>query len=306
MATTASLADLTAGTRQTIGRYFSIVSMAPSVLLVIFIFLLIRSGAWYHDPDWTAAVRALIHARIGEIAVLTLVGVAVGFAVHPLQFSIVQFFEGFWGASGFAEVARAARIKHHRNRADALDERATEGDEEADRLSRSYPDDPTLIMPTRLGNVLRRYEILVGRQYDLKVLVVLPHVALVAEDQDVRYLDDQRAQLDLTVRLSFTALVACVISVLFLWHDGPWLFVALAPLCFAYLAYRGAVITAHEFGMSMTTLIDLNRFALYERFHLPLPDDIEEERNVNRRLIQIIEANSNKIPMDYEHSTSGP
>jgi hypothetical protein len=84
-----SLADLTAGTRQTIGRYFSVVSMVPSLLLVVYIFLLIRSGAPQHHPNWGAAVNSLVHIGVGGGVVLVVLGTALGIAVHPLQFSLV-------------------------------------------------------------------------------------------------------------------------------------------------------------------------------------------------------------------------
>jgi hypothetical protein len=296
-----SLADLTAGTRQTIGRYFSVVSMVPSLLFVVYVYLLVRSGAWSHSPSWGSAMNALVNIGIGGAVILIVLGVALGLGVHPIQFGLVQFLEGYWGTNPIARKFRAVRIMHHRNRASTLDDMDVEGDLEAGRLLAQYPRDPELIMPTRLGNVLRRYETLAGRQYDLKVLTILPHVALASRVEDVKYLDDQRMQLDLAVRMCFTALLASAASAAFLCRDGAWLLVAMIPSSFAYLAYRGAVITAREYGIAMMTLVDLNRFSLYERLHLPMPQNIEEERTANKRLMQLLEANSKHVFMRYSH-----
>jgi hypothetical protein len=295
------LADLTAGTRQTIGQYFSVVSMVPSLLFVVYVFFLVRSGAWSHSPTWATAMSDLVSVGIGGLAILIILGIALGLGFHPIQFALVQLLEGYWGTNLIARRLRTARIAHHRNRASALEDMDVEGDREAGRLLMQYPRDPSLIMPTRLGNVLRRYETLAGRQYELKVLTILPHVALAARGEDARYLYDQRTQLDLAVRMCFTALLAGATSVVFLWRDGAWLLIALIPGGFAYLAYRGAVVSAREYGIAMMTLIDLNRFSFYERFHLPIPQNIEEERAINRRLMQLLEANSKHVFIRYAH-----
>lgn len=299
-----SLADLTGGTRQTIGRYFSVVSMVPSLLFVVYVFVLVRSGSWSRPPEWGTAVDALVHVGAGGAVVLIVLGMALGIAFHPLQFGLVQFLEGYWGTSAVARKAQAMRIAHHRNRADALGEKDVEGNLEAGRLLAQYPSKHEYFMPTRLGNVLRRYEMLAGRQYHLSVLTVLPHMALAAQPEDVRYLDDQRAQLDLAVRMCFTALLASVASVTLLWRDGLWLLVAAIPSSLAYIAYRGAVISAREYGVAMTTLIDLNRFAFYERLRMPRPNNIAEERAANTQLMMLLGANSTHVFMRYQHPSS--
>lgn len=299
----ASLADLTAGTRQAIGRYFSVVSMVPSLLFVVYVFLLIRSGAWRRPPNWGAAVDDLVHIGVGGVVALIVLGTGLGIAAHPLQFSMVQLLEGYWGTSAPGRKARAVRIQRHRKRVRSLARKEQE-DEEASRLLDLYPDDPDSIMPTRLGNVLRRYETLAGRQYELNVLAVLPHVALAAQSEDVRYLDDQRTQLDLAVRMCFTAMFASIVSAVLLWRDGTWLLVAIIPGAVAYIAYRGAVVSAREYGVAMTTLIDMNRFAFYERLHMPRPHNIVGERNINKQLMRLLEANSRHIFIRYEHPSS--
>lgn len=297
------LTDITAGTMQTIGRYFSVVSMVPSSLLVVYVYVLVRSGAWSHDPNWVTAFDALVHIGVGGAFVLIALGVALGVVVHPVQFGLVQFLEGYWGTNPVARKLSEARVKHHRDRADALEDKDAEGDHDAGRLLAQYPTDPALVMPTRLGNVLRKYETIAGRQYELSVLTILPHIALAARPEDLRYLDDQRVQLDLAVRMCFTAALALVASVAFLCRDEFWLFVAAIPAILAYTSYRGAVISAREYGVAMTTLIDLNRFSLYERLHMPMPSNIEEERRANRKTMQLMEASSTHIFVRYKHSS---
>jgi hypothetical protein len=293
------LGGLASSAQSTIGRYFGVVSTIPSLLMVVFGFLLVRSGAWSGPPQWHAAFAALGHVGFGGATALGVLSIALGLALHPLQFALVQFYEGYWGASPLGRNLAALRIAHHRRRLHELIRGAAKKDTEADRLRRSYPREPKYVLPTRLGNILRHYELLVGQQYGLNVLTILPHLALAAKPEDVRYLDDQRTQLDLAVRLSFTSFLSCAMTMLFLWRRGLWLLIVLIPYFVGYIAYRGALVAAHQYGIAMTALLDLNRFALYERLRLGMPEDIEKEREVNKDLMKLIEAYSKHTPMVY-------
>jgi hypothetical protein len=79
--------DLTGGTGRAIGRYFSVVSMVPSLLFVVYIFLLVRSNAWSHHPDWGTAIDALAHIGAGGAVILIVLGTAFGIGIHPVQFT---------------------------------------------------------------------------------------------------------------------------------------------------------------------------------------------------------------------------
>jgi hypothetical protein len=159
---------------------------------------------------------------------------------------------------------------------------------EAARQYGDYPDKLKDTMPTRLGNVLRRYELLAGRHYGLESIATAPRILQVADARDVAYVHNQRMQMELALRTSVLALAATIITVMFMWQHGPWLLLALAPYIVAYATYRGAVVVAREYGTALTVLIDLNRFDLYSRMHLRLPDDLKEERENNGRLTEIL------------------
>ena len=62
-----------------------------------------------------------------------------------------------------------------------------------------YPDEPTHIMATRLGNVLRKYESTAGATYGLPLLEYATPLGLVAKPEHVAYVNDQRSVLDLSV-----------------------------------------------------------------------------------------------------------
>jgi hypothetical protein len=303
-----------------IGRYFSLVSFIPSLFLAGFTFTLIESGAWSGEPNWATAGDALMH--IGDLALLTLVSIALGVIVHPIQFALVQFFEGYWGTGRLRQRARVARIRHYRKRwtrqvddlvlaTTALTDSESPPKPEArvellsvaaenERLLEGYPPELDDMMPTRLGNVLRKYEREAGYQYGLDATEILEHVAQVAPAQRVEYVRDQRQLLDLSVRMVMTSILATFIAIAFLWRDGSWLLIALVPYAIAYLSYRGAVVVAHAYGSAFSTMIDLDRFALYDYLRLPRPKTTKSEQRTNAKLMNLLNHDPGVV-VHYRH-----
>lgn len=346
------------GMGSAVGRYFSVVSFIPSLLLTGFVFALIESGAWNESGTLDWAKAGIAFTDIGKLALLVLISMALGIAVHPIQFALVQFFEGYWGTRGWAQRARAARISHHRDRYRSLlnehnkanaaikqsaaeakksaeearkaaaanqpneAAKASEAERQAridrvgyisiadenERLAGGYPErikvadrlEPDNIMPTRLGNVLRKYERQTGSQYGLDAVSVIQQISFVAPPDHLSYVGDQRQLLDLSVRMSATSIVATLIAISALWRHGPWLLLALVPYGIAYLSYRGAVVVAHEYGAAVAAMIDLDRFALYDALRLPRPKDTAAERRNNAELTKLL-SGSKEVVLPYEH-----
>ena len=101
-----------------------------------------------------------------------------------------------------------------------------------------YPTSPNEIMPTRLGNVLRRYETEGRDHYGLDPVVATPYVALLADDKVRAYLDDQRSAMDLVVRLVLIWTLCTVIGIATLWRYGAWLLLPATTYGLAMLSYR--------------------------------------------------------------------
>lgn len=317
--------DAGAGVANSIGRYFSVVSFIPSSLYVLFVYLLVASGSWHHSPDWNHAFVSLGHLGVDGVVLLTFLGVGLGIFIHPVQFSIVQFFEGYWGKRSISQDIRYRRIVYYQrlcrklNRdvsyakekldareKDDLTMRApirSKGDE-ADRVRRMFPADLNEVMPTRLGNVLRRAESQAGSQYGIVALQAVPHLLLIAPANHVNYVNDQRSQLDLAVRMTFISVVAVATSIIFLWPDGAWVLIALIPYGLAYFSYRGSVVAAGHYGYALETLINLNRFALYQQLHVKLPASTEKEQEMNAALRNLLGYKPYRT-IHYEHQVAG-
>ena len=317
----ADLSQVVSNTRDSIGRYFSLVSAVPSAILVVWTGLLVCSGAWSAEPDVAAALRLFTDMSIGGAAALVFVTIGLGVITHPIQFALVQFLEGYWGSGPLATRARHVRTVAHwsdwrrlrtgsaevgmrvKEAKKAKDQKAEAGslrlldaeiaDMQADRrelkrLLGNYPLRREEFMPTRLGNILRRHERAVGNGYGLESITAVPYLLSVAEPNDVEYLDDQRSQLDLSARMTVVSLLATGLTVLFLARHGAWLLVALAPYGAAYVAYRGALVAAAEYGGALGVVLTLNRFALYERLQLERPVDTDAERRQNEELTHFL------------------
>jgi hypothetical protein len=308
----AAVADIASATRDTVGRYFSLVSLLPAVVLTTYSFLLVSSGAWSHEPRLGRAFGALVKLSLGEAIGLVLVAVVVASVLHPLQFSMVQLLEGYWGSGPIAAHARSLGVvlfrrrymrlrKRHVYAGLALDQKADHlaedlpirhfallsKREEATRLLSELPP-PDEVMPTRLGNVLRFYERRAGAPYGLDAVRVMPYVSRVASAEDMAYVNDQRSNLDLAVRMSLMSILAAALWVCFMWWDRLWVLAALVPCAVGYLCYRGAVVAAAEYGRALAVVISLNRFALYERLHMQQPPDAAAERRANRNLSRVM------------------
>lgn len=316
------------GVANSIGRYFSVVSFIPSSLYVLFVYLLVASGGWHHPPDWSHAFTSLGHLGIDGIVLLTFLGVGLGVFIHPVQFAIVQFFEGYWGTWSIPQTIRYQRIVHYQRLCRKLNRDvssvikkfdAWEKDDlkitlsiraplrsrhdEAKRVRDMFPKNLDEVMPTRLGNVLRRAESLAGSQYGIDALQAVPHLLLIAPANHVDYVNDQRSQLDLAVRMTFISVVAAATTIIFLWSDGIWVLIALIPYMLAYFSYRGSVVAAGHYCSALETLINLNRFAFYQQLHVQLPVSTSKEQEMNTKLADLLRY-APDATIDYENSVT--
>jgi hypothetical protein len=224
----ASIADAAFTAGSAIGRHFALVSAIPSALFVFFVYAVVSSGGWNGDPDLDAVGHAVSDISLGELSLLVLLALAVGLFTHPLQYATLQLLEGYWGTTFIGQSVAVARVRHHRARAyhlnqrrlDATDELEAADEDELQRLQElstdaigdprvptmvdelayyrameSYPPQRALIMPTRLGNILRRYEVMAGRKYGLDAIRLAPHLSMVGLPTHVAYLRDAREQL---------------------------------------------------------------------------------------------------------------
>lgn len=265
-------------------------------------YALVGAGAPSQPLTLQAFASAAERVDFQRAAALGIATLIVGMTLHPFQFAAIQLFEGYWGPSDVARRAmwtrarlHLARSRHYSAMAQlglenalsaqesvasmrASDDIAANRIEETEELkawvdhqefataANRYPLMDSRVMPTRLGNVLRRYEDLAGKPYGLDATTVVPHLLAVAGPSEVASVNDARGELDLAVRFVLSWLLVASISFLLVWPYGAWLLVPLAAYGMAWVSYRAAVHAASAYGSALLVLVDLNHEALLTRF----------------------------------------
>ena len=156
------------------------------------------------------------------------------------------------------------------------------------QLGLAYPQVPTRILPTQLGNALRCSEDSVGQQYGLSAITIAPHLHLAVSPCHLEYMVDTRQDMDSSIRICTVGLVATFLTVYCFLDNGIWLLWALFPYFISYLAYKGAVSAAQTYGVVVGSVIDLNRFLLYKELGIRAPRNIVEERQNNFKLMSVL------------------
>ena len=146
-----------------------------------------------------------------------------------------------------------------------------------ERRLRSYPAKLSRVMPTRLGNVLRRSEDDAGTQYGLETVVIAPHLSLIADPSHYAYVEDRQKAMDLAITMCLVGALATAITAVLLSDDGLWSLFALLPFALAFASYVGVVVSAVSYNVAIETVTDLSRFALYEALHVTPPTTGREE-----------------------------
>lgn len=313
-----------------VGRYFSVVTLLPTTALVLYVYLLLASGGGTTQFDLIAGLRRVGETSLSQLVWIAGLAVLLALLVHPLQYPLTQLLEGYWGASRLGIAITTKRILAHRARIARLEGQSTRArtiwmgnaehhaalerldkpvpesqlrayleDEAATKGLAGYPAQTRRTMPTRLGNVLRRHEDQIGQQYGLRVISVFPHLTHVAEATRNRAASDEQEQMDLALRLALSAGVGTILTLLLLAPAGPWAFFAVVPYTAAYVAYRATCSAAEAWMQSVAVMVDLDRFALYEAMHLPLPrnSSIEQQRT-GPGLCDLVEGRET-VPLEY-------
>jgi hypothetical protein len=283
-----------------------LVNALPAGLLTLLTVLLIGSGA-PGDPSLKELRATLEGLQSGpSLVLLVIVVLVVTLILQPLQIGVVQLLEGYWATtpdrrarSAVSRKAVAIGVELQRRRLSWLEASQDSDDElpplELARLQdevASYPE-PPLLMPTRLGNVLKAGEQRAGGRYGLDADVAFPHVYPLLRPSHQTAWDDLTNQLDSAAHLVLTFVLATLVSaVLLLPHgwDGWWLVLPVVFAGLAWLSYRSAIAAAHYQTKLLAAAFDLHRFELLRAMRMRLPNDPHEEFELNQQLTAILTA----------------
>jgi hypothetical protein len=241
------------------------------------------------------STAAGLGALSGTLQLAVLVGaafllVASALAAEQLTLPLLRVLEGYYWPPGLARRMRARHLKRKtrmRQRwtelvkeaglADLAPETAMElSDVEQDL--RRVPTSPQLVMPTRLGNILRAAEERPSVRYGLDVAVCWPMLWLLLDKDTRDEVANARSALNGSVTLLLWAVLSLVWTPLAWWAAPLGVVVALAVYSVPILS------SAQVYGDLMASVFDLRRTCLYDALRWPRPAAPEGEAEDGRAL----------------------
>lgn len=250
---------------------------------------------------WTEAWRRWVqlapgqdYTGIGSLQLWLLAGMLVlvslvAYLLNVLARSIAHLYEGYaWPLFLRRWVVRWVRRRWERLR-QARAESARAGDTVRyarlqERLFYEYPAEADLLLPTRLGNVLRAAEGYSGSVYGMDGPFWWPRLWPLLPDGQREAIEDALATMMAVLNLSLLLLPTTVYVTVYLalcpipWRAAWAVGAFLAGGLLSWLCHHGAVLQARAYGQQVRVAIDLYRAKLFTALHVPVPSTPGEER----------------------------
>jgi hypothetical protein len=157
-------------------------------------------------------------------------------------------------------------------------------------INGEYPEREDLVLPTRLGNVIRAFESYTTRQYRMPPYALWPRLQALVDGNLATALDGAKTAFDFMIHTAFLSAVLTVFtaSAGLFWktralHDlrQPWLAWTIVFGVISYLFYLASIPRAVEWGTQVKSAFDLYRLKLLTQLGYELkPADLTEERRI--------------------------
>jgi hypothetical protein len=159
------------------------------------------------------------------------------------------------------------------------------------QLKHAYPDRRALIMPTRLGNVIRSFEGYSLREYGIDSELLWPRLAAVIPQDYAASIDDTKTTFDFMINCSLlSALLSFCILIAGLVYPEPlvapavavwWLLKIVLLAVLSYSFYLLSINRAHSWGLLVKSVFDLYRWDLLKKLgYQQQPKQRKEEREL--------------------------
>jgi len=293
------MSDLFSTISGTFGKSLILGSFFPAVLFVILWSVLVT-------PLYSDAPTLLDQPTDERLLLLTtLASVALALILHSFHTPLVRWFEGYpWQETwlgrgrrrlyqreleglqaryeGYYELLRKLGRSHP-----ASEEVKRVWNRTGRRLMEELPERTDLVLPTRLGNLIRSFERYPDRQYGMEAIHLWPRLIAVVEESYAKAIEEAETSLALLLHLSFLSLVLGA-GLLVTGGVSPpsslWLQVVLPAALLglaAWLLYRLALSSAAGWGALIRGAFDLYRWRLLEHLGFEQrPADPDEEREL--------------------------
>jgi hypothetical protein len=254
---------------------------------VLFGFLVLPALRHVH---WLGSLAA----ASGPEKALALLATAVigGLVLSALQTPLYRLLEGY---RGMPRRLREWRIGRHTERMHLLDKRLQSARLGKGELSpvtisllaekrRRYPVADGQVLPTSLGNAIRRFEEYGYDRYRLDAVTMWYALTAAVPGKVRKRVDASRAGVDFFICLIYGQLILAVSGVAALIaapgdSAGP-IAAIVVPVALIPLWYRLAVEATDEWAAAFCGLVDIGRKPLADALGLALPATIEQERTM--------------------------
>jgi len=157
-------------------------------------------------------------------------------------------------------------------------------------IDQNYPNRKDLVLPTRLGNVIRAFETYTERRYGASTIALWPRLQGVIDASYATALDNTKVAFDFMLNCSFLSLLSTALlgaSGLYWKHPKlhglvqPWEIWVIVLAGLSYVLYLGAINRAAEWGIGIKAAFDLYRLPLLSKLGYDVkPSDLAEERRM--------------------------
>lgn len=299
------------GLQRVVSKEFVLGTFFPMLLFVAFSAWLAaaasgESGKLVREVETLPAVtQGLLFA-----ASVILLG-AVGYLVAALQSSLVRLLAGYWPRIRWLGWLRDRMIARQRvtwERLFRAERAAAENGHVVDQnsiqlfMAQRYPPKTRLdlLMPTRLGNILRAAEAYPSERYGIDPVVIWPRLRPLLPEKVAADLVGDRSSLDALLLLQTLGGIfgtAWPVTLLALGQDWPLAALALVGWPLAMIAHRSAQAAAVGYGERFRVTFDLYRHELLHHLGITVPGQLGSERDLWDDLGQFYFRN---LPLDLE------
>lgn len=283
----------------------------PVLLFITALTLVVLPVTPYGD-QFTAAVQDPKYWENHPFValILTVVILVLSVVLYNINTQIVRLYEGYpWKDAWVAKPMLWVRVRHFsqaelvRQRIAALRREvklfgtgaALDGAKDSQGrlavlINSDYPESADLVLPTRLGNVIRSFERYPKRQYAINAIALWPRLQAVVDIKLAQSLDSVKTSFDFMLHSAFLSGILALLTSAFglYWktralHDlwQSWLAWTLAFGSVSYLFYLASIRRAVEWGQQVKAVFDLHRLDLIEKLgYESKPTDARDERRI--------------------------
>lgn len=256
-----------------------------------------------------------------DFIIYSIAGVTfISYVIQIFSNQIVRFFEGYWSLSVLKKLSIKMTGKKREMLQKLNNDRDTairNGDnnfinEIQRKLYLEYPSDDNLLLPTKIGNVLRSAEMYSNECYGMDGVFWWPRLWPLLPEQMKRDIDD--AITPMLALLNFTFLLPAFTFLSIIYSISvkkdiaslfpefiPFIIMIVISLILAWIAYRAAVSQAINYGLNIRAAVDLYRLDLLKSLNQTIPTNLNEESIMWNNLLKWLYTKDRTFAPEYRN-----